>query len=45
MYKCINCGKNVDIELEKAKKVICPYCGYRILEKKRPPVLKAVKCR
>ena len=45
MYKCLNCGKDVDIILEKAKKVICPYCGYRILEKKRPKVLKRVQAR
>ena len=39
-YHCINCGKQVDIELKSAKKVQCSYCGYRILEKLRPPVVK-----
>ncbi len=42
MYKCINCGKEVKVELEKAKKIICPFCGYRILEKKRPNIIKNV---
>lgn len=45
MYKCLNCGKDVDIDLERAKKIICPYCGYRILEKKRSPVLKRVEAK
>jgi DNA-directed RNA polymerase subunit RPC12/RpoP len=42
MYKCINCGKEVKIELKTAKKIICPYCGYRILRKARPRVIKKV---
>ncbi len=45
VYKCLNCGKDVEIELHKAKKIICPYCGFRILEKKRPPVAKRVIAR
>lgn len=44
-YKCLNCGKYVDIDLQKAKKIICPYCGYRILEKKRPTTTKRVTAR
>jgi DNA-directed RNA polymerase subunit RPC12/RpoP len=33
------CGKKVDsIDVIK-----CPYCGYRILQKERPPVVKKVK--
>jgi DNA-directed RNA polymerase subunit RPC12/RpoP len=42
MYKCLNCGKDVKIELRTAKKIICPYCGYRILSKTRPKVVKKV---
>jgi DNA-directed RNA polymerase subunit RPC12/RpoP len=42
MYKCVNCGKEVIIELKTAKKIICPYCGYRILRKSRPTVIKKV---
>ena len=43
MYKCLNCGKKVKIELKAAKKIICPYCGYRIIEKVRPPVAKHIR--
>lgn len=44
-YKCLSCGKDVDVDLQKAKKIICPYCGYRILEKKRPVQPKRVHAR
>jgi DNA-directed RNA polymerase subunit RPC12/RpoP len=43
MYKCLNCGKEVKIELKSAKKIICPFCGFRIIEKSRPPVAKRVE--
>ncbi len=36
IYKCVDCGKEVNIELKSAKKIICPSCGYRILKKVRP---------
>ncbi|MBI4021579.1 MAG: DNA-directed RNA polymerase subunit P [Candidatus Aenigmarchaeota archaeon] len=39
-YQCLNCGKQVDLDLKAAKKIQCSYCGYRILEKLRPPVAK-----
>jgi DNA-directed RNA polymerase subunit RPC12/RpoP len=44
-YKCLNCGKVVEVDLQKAKKIICPYCGYRILEKKRPSLPRRVMAR
>jgi DNA-directed RNA polymerase subunit RPC12/RpoP len=44
-YKCVNCGKGVELELETAKKVICPYCGHRIIEKMRPKIIKKVMVR
>jgi DNA-directed RNA polymerase subunit RPC12/RpoP len=43
MYKCLNCGKEVDVTLSKARKIQCPYCGYRILRKTRPKLTKMVK--
>ncbi|MEM5812467.1 MAG: DNA-directed RNA polymerase subunit P [Candidatus Aenigmatarchaeota archaeon] len=43
MYQCFNCGKEVEINLKTAKKVICPHCGYRILMKPRPKVIRTVK--
>ena len=45
MYKCVNCGREIDIDLSKAKKIICPYCGYRIIEKERPKIVKKVLAR
>ena len=45
MYKCLSCGRDVDIELKTTKKIICPYCGYRILTKKRPKIPKKVIAR
>lgn len=45
MYRCMGCGKSVEIELRTAKKVICPFCGYRILTKTRPTVIKKVRAR
>lgn len=34
MFKCLNCGKDVESE-DVQKRIRCPYCGYRILKKKR----------
>jgi DNA-directed RNA polymerase subunit P len=42
MYKCLKCGK--DIEMERVKdKIRCPYCGYRIIYKDTPKTIKKVK--
>ncbi len=41
-YKCIDCGKKIKLDLATAKKIICPYCGYRIIEKTRPKVVNKV---
>ncbi len=43
MYKCLSCGREVEVDLSVSKKVICPFCGYRILKKTRPVVVKKVK--
>ncbi len=45
MYKCLSCRREVNIELKTAKKIICPYCGYRILTKMRPKIPKKVIAR
>jgi len=42
MYKCVKCGKIIP---KLGSKIICPYCGYRILVKLRPPVVKRVRAR
>jgi DNA-directed RNA polymerase subunit P len=41
MYKCAKCGKVV--ELNPADPVRCPYCGFKIIFKTRPSVVKKVK--
>ncbi|MDO5821856.1 MULTISPECIES: DNA-directed RNA polymerase subunit P [Methanosphaera] len=43
MYKCIHCGKEVDIKTYAESK--CPYCRYRILFKEVPVVKRTVKAR
>lgn len=43
MFKCLGCGRKIDIELATATKIICPSCGYRILEKERPKVVSKVR--
>ena len=45
MYKCLSCGREVEVDLNIAKKVICPFCGYRILKKTRPVSIKKVQSR
>jgi len=44
MYVCFKCGKEVEYKDIK-KKVRCPFCGSKILFKKRPEVVKKVKAR
>ena len=43
-YICYSCGKIVTPEDIK-KMIRCPYCGGKILFKKRPQVVKKVKAR
>jgi len=38
MWKCLNCEKQV----ENIEAVKCPYCGYRIFHKERPPIVRKV---
>jgi len=44
VYKCVKCGAKVTTdELElRGGGVKCTFCGYRILKKIRPPVVKRV---
>ncbi|RLJ07456.1 MAG: DNA-directed RNA polymerase subunit P [Candidatus Aenigmatarchaeota archaeon] len=42
-YVCTACRKVIELELATAKKIQCPFCGYRILEKRRAPVVKRVE--
>lgn len=45
-YICVNCGAKVTSEeLELTPEIKCPFCGYRVLKKGRPPIVKRVKAR
>ncbi len=46
MYKCISCGKEImKTKMKTIKKIQCTYCGYRIIEKSRPKIIKKLKVR
>jgi len=45
-YKCVKCGSEVSAsQLELTPEVKCPVCGFRVLRKIRPPIVKKVKAR
>jgi DNA-directed RNA polymerase subunit RPC12/RpoP len=45
IYECIRCGANVPSEeLEvRGGETKCTVCGYRVLKKIRPPVVKRIQ--
>jgi len=43
-YECVSCGARVTAEqLAVTPEIKCPICGYRILKKVRPPIVRHVK--
>ena len=43
-YKCVQCGAGITSDqLASMLGIKCPYCGYRVLRKVRPPIVKRVK--
>ncbi|WXG41512.1 MAG: RpoP/RPC10 RNA polymerase subunit family protein [Candidatus Freyarchaeum deiterrae] len=42
-YICGKCGKEITREELSRDRIQCPECGYRVLYKKRPPIVKRVK--
>ncbi|MFH0848052.1 MAG: DNA-directed RNA polymerase subunit P [archaeon] len=45
-YECVSCGTSVSAEqMEVTPEIKCPMCGYRILRKVRPPIVRHVKAR
>jgi DNA-directed RNA polymerase subunit P len=42
-YICFQCRR--EIKLAELKKIRCPYCGGKILIKKRPEIIKKIKAR
>ena len=46
LYRCVQCGKIITSEqLSVMLEIKCPDCGYRVLRKIRPPIVKKVKAR
>lgn len=47
VYECVRCGAKVAIDELKLRGggVKCTECGYRVLKKQRPPVVKRVRAR
>jgi DNA-directed RNA polymerase subunit RPC12/RpoP len=47
VYECLRCGAKVpseELEL-RGGEIKCIVCGYRILKKKKPPVVKRVPAK
>ena len=47
IYECVNCGEKVrteELEL-RGGGIKCTFCGYRVLKKIRPPVVKRVSTK
>jgi len=46
VYECLKCGARVTAEeLSMVPEIKCPICGYRVLRKIRPPIVKKLKAR
>lgn len=47
VYECVRCGAKVTTDEIKLRggQVKCTVCGYRVLKKVRPPVVKRVSGR
>lgn len=45
VYECVRCGGRTTLsELENfGGRIKCPHCGYRVLKKTRPPVVKRLR--
>lgn len=46
VYECIQCGSKITSEqLSIMLGIKCPSCGYRVLKKMRPPIVRKIKAR
>jgi len=41
LYVCVACNREVDAE-DLRRRVSCPYCGAKVIIKKRPPIQREV---
>lgn len=44
VYKCLNCERDIEAE-DLRRRIRCPYCGHRIIKKKRREDVKDIKAR
>ena len=45
-YRCARCGYTFSGEqLALRRRFVCPRCGYRVLMKVRPPIVKRLKAK
>ena len=44
MYICLSCKKEIDFESIRDK-IRCPYCGYKVVMKKRPKTMTKVPAK
>lgn len=44
MYKCLKCEKEIEFDQIK-EKIRCPYCGYKVILKKRPKTVIKVDAK
>jgi len=43
-YECVQCGVKITMEqLSITPEIKCPNCGYRVVRKLRPPIVKKVE--
>ena len=46
VYECVDCKAHISAEqLSITPEIKCPMCGYRVLRKIRPPVVKHIKSK
>lgn len=46
VFECMSCKAHISSEqLATTPEVKCPNCGYRVLKKVRPPVVKSIRGR
>lgn len=44
VYECVRCGEKIQgEEFAMRNRIACPHCGYRIIKKIRPPVVKRIR--
>jgi len=42
VFICLKCKRMIDPSTSEMRRIRCPFCGYKILAKARPKVIKSV---